>query len=202
MDMSLGLSLSHSLTLTQSVGLTLGQKLSLTQKLHRRFCGPEDDYRPDGDCPHCGRKLTPAEIVKGFNRNPDDYTTKCPRCKNRFAPRLLQKSAISSAQVAFYCPSQTLAHLTAEKTTVPVEEFRTTFAAVYQSALYHFGSLKAAFARVGQKYSLEPKVSAWQKKVYSFLGRLPDRIVADQARVSIREVRALRRARGVPAYCR
>ncbi len=206
MNMSLGLSLSHSQNLSQdrvhSQQQILGRTLNLTHRLVLRLRGIEDDYRPKGDCPRCERKLTPAEIVLGFNRDPNDYTTKCPECNCRFAPILITRSTVSSLQVPFYCRAQTLAELRTEMLDLSVDEFKTKQPAIYHSAVYHFGSLKTAFADVGMKYNLEPKIGKWQKKVLSFLGRLPDSLIASRANVSVGAVRKLRRENSIDSYRR
>ncbi len=206
MSMSLGLSLSHSQTLSQDIELSqkqiLGQTLGLTQKLVQRLRGIDEVYRPKGDCPRCERKLTPAEIVLGFNRDPNDFTTKCPRCNHRFAPILISRSIASSIQVPFFCRAQLLAQLQTEMTDLSVDEFKKSQPAIYRSATYHFGSLKTAFAEIGMKYNREPKVDKWQKKVLLFLGKLPDSLIASNANVSVGAVRKLRREKNIDAYRR
>lgn len=208
MSMSLGLGLCQTQTLSQRLEQKLEQKhalalrLSLVQRLARKLRGSDEDYRPKGTCPHCDRRLTPTEIVLWFNRNPNDLTTKCPRCKHRFQPILFAASAASSIQMPFYCPTQTLSMLRPEMVTVAFKEFKKVNAAIYRSAAYHFGSLKKAFEKVGMTYDLEPKVSSWQKKVLSFLGKLPDPVIASNANVPVREVRRLRKEKGIWPYRR
>jgi hypothetical protein len=180
----------------------LSLRLALEQKLVRRVHGSDEVYRPKGTCPNCDHRLTPAEIVLGFNRDPNDFTTKCPKCKKRFQPTLYATSVASSIQMPFYCPTQTLGMLKPEMVTVAFDEFKSQFTAIYRSATYHFGSLKVAFERVSLSYKSEPQVSSWQKKVMSFLGKLPDGVIASTARVSVREVRTLRKERGIGAYSR
>ncbi|OHA40524.1 MAG: hypothetical protein A3G59_01975 [Candidatus Taylorbacteria bacterium RIFCSPLOWO2_12_FULL_47_20] len=203
MGMSLSFSLAPQLTQRLEHKQVLAQQLSLSQKLALQIHGELEVYKPKGACPSCSRRLTPAEIVMGFNRNPDDYTTKCPKCKQRFEPRLVSSSSDwGSIEIPFFCQAQTLARLTSELAGVEIAVLKTTYAAIYRSAMYHFGSLKAAFKRVGLKYNLEPRVTSWQKKVYRFLGKLPDSLIASTANVSVREVRKLRQERNVAAYRR
>jgi len=197
-----------SLRLTQSLSQTLSplqllsQRLSLEQRLLRRVHGADEVYRPAGTCSNCSRRLTPAEIIRGFNRNANDFTTKCPKCKKRFAPQLVAASSVARVEMPFYCAMQTTGMLTAELASVALMEFKKTYASIYRSAVYHFGSLKAAFEKVGLTYSQEPKVSSWQKKIMSFLGKLPDQIIASTANVPLREVRALRKERRIEPYRR
>jgi len=120
MSMSLGLSQRQAPMLSQRLEQKLSQKhalslrLSLVQRLARRIRGKEEDYRPKGTCPSCSRRLSPAEIVLGFNRNPIDTTTKCPKCKHRFQPMLFAGHTGSSIEMPFYCPIQTLGMLKPE----------------------------------------------------------------------------------------
>ena len=209
MSLGCGLSLRQEPQLSTRLEQRLAHKqaltlrLSLVHKLARKVRG-EEDYRPKGTCPKCDRHLTPAEIVLGFNRNPNDVTTKCPKCKHRFEPILYAAShaGASSIQMPFYCPTQTLAMLKPEMTTVTFDEFKKTYTAIYRSAAYHFGSLKTAFAKINLIYKLEPRISAWKKKVLSFLGKLPDAVIASNVNASVREVRKLRKEKGIGAYRR
>lgn len=204
--MSMGMSLSLSPRLTQTLELSQGQRLtlrlSMVQRLALRLHGEEDSYRPKGTCPHCFRRLTPAEIMLGFNRNPNDLTTKCPRCKERFTPILIATGKASTIEVPFYCALQTLEMLKHDMVGTLLAEFKSTHASIYRSAIYHFGSLKAAFGRIGLKYTQEPRVNSWRKKVLSFLGKLPDAVIASNAHVSLRAIRKLRREKGISPYRR
>ena len=210
MSLGCGLSFRQEPQLSQRLEQKLAHKqaltlrLSLVQRLARKIRGAEEDYRPKGTCPKCDRRLTPAEIVLGFNRNPTDVTTKCPRCKHRFAPILFaaRLAGASSVEMPFYCPTQTLAMLKPEMASVAFDEFKKEYTAIYRSAAYHFGSLKAAFAKINLTYKLEPRISAWQKKVLSFLGKLPDAVIASNARTTVRAVRKLRKEKGIGPYRR
>ena len=87
-------------------------------------------------------------------------------------------------------------------TSMTFDQFKKAHMAVYRSAAYHFGSLKSAFAKVNLTYKGEPRVSSWQKKVLSFLGKLPDAVIASNVHASVREVRRLRKEKGIAAYRR
>lgn len=206
--MSMGMSLSLRPSLTQELSQQLSQeqrltlRLSLVQKLALRLHGKEDAYRPKGTCPNCLRRLTPAEIMLGFNHDPNDLTTKCPKCKHRFAPILVATGKASTIEMPFYCRIQTLEMLKHDMVGMLLAEFKSAYASIYRSALYHFGSLKAAFEQIGLRYTQEPRISAWQKKVLSFLGKLPDAVIANNANVSVREVRKLRKEKGIDPYRR
>ena len=196
--LSQSLDQSHRLDQRNSLAL----RLTLTQRLVRRINGDGCDYKPQGTCPSCQHRLTPSEIIRGFNRNPADYTTKCPKCSHRFQPIMVSRGVASVAQVPFLCPSQTLAILQPEMLGLSPELFRIRNPRVYHSALYHFGSLTGAFAKIKLKYRGELKISSWQKKVLSYLGKLPDPIIASAARVSVREVRKLRKEKEIAPYQR
>lgn len=204
MSFGMSMSMSQSMSLEQFLSpmQLLSHQLSLEAKLARRIHGDDEVYRPKGTCPHCEKQLKPAEIVKGFNRNPQDFTTRCPGCKRRFAPILVSSRSIGSIEIPFYCALQTLGMLKPEMIDIQFEEFKRRMPTIYRSAFYHFGSLKAAFSRIKLSYKHEPRVSSWQKKVFSFLGRLPDKTIASSANVSVSEVRKLRKEKGVSPYRR
>jgi hypothetical protein len=180
----------------------LSLRLSLQQQLHRRLFGSDEVYKPYGICPSCGFRLKPVDIIRGFTRNPEDITTKCPRCKKRFLPILCGGNSAARIEVPFYCAAQTQARLIPEMANFSPSFLRSQEAAIYRSAMYHFGSLKAGFALNGIAYTKEPRLSTWQTKVLKFLGRLPDKLIADTARVGLRQVRKLRQEKHIPAYRR
>lgn len=200
MGMELGLrqSLHTRLETSLSIEQKLDQKLRIQQALLLALRG--EHYKPEAGCPKCGKKLSRGEILRGFRRDPNDYTTRCPRCKFRFTPRLVNWGLASRTELPFYCPMQTLNQLYGHETFSP-SEMRSHNQAVYHSAIYHFGSLKQAFAKIGVKYRFaEPKAKKWEKKVKPFLGRAPDTMIASAAGVSVREIRQLRLDLGIGAY--
>ena len=155
-------------------------------------------YEPGGECPRCGTKPTPGEIILGFNRDPRDFTTKCPRCRTRFEARLICVGNGSKIEVRFYCPSQVLDQLRGLERRTP-EQVSHDLPGVYQSAITHHGSLTAAFRMIGVAYALEVPVS-WKDKVAPFLGRLSDAAIARAANCRVAEIRALRRKAGIPKF--
>jgi hypothetical protein len=71
---------------------------------------------------------------------------------------------------------------------VPFDELVMT--AYGRSALVHFGSLSAAFAKVGIEYTAEAeKRKGWQDRIATFLGRVPDTLIAEVVGVSVTTVR-------------
>lgn len=205
--MELRLSLGHRLRQTQSLAQTLrltqeqrhlliqravSHRLALLEALR------EERYEPRGDCPRCSRKLTPAEILRGFNRDPEDFTTGCTACGHRFEPKLICFGANFSLELPFFCSSQTLAQLSGKEALSP-ETFARAHPALYRSAIVHHGGLRRAFALVGIAYPYK-EVPDWMRKVEPFLGRMPDTVIAECADVLVRRIRRLRRSLGIGRY--
>jgi len=207
----LGIALGHRLAQRHELRLTLTQRLEarhrlilarmeLAQALHGQT------YNQRGNCTNCGCHLTPGEILEGFSHSPTDTTTKCPRCQTRFQPILIAwgQGKVSSIQVPYYCPSQTLHALKGQETKKP-EEIAQALPGVYQSALLHFGSLRVAFAKVGERigriieYAFGD-IEGWKVKVGPFLGQLPDTVIAEIVGVSSTTIEKMRRREGISRY--
>jgi hypothetical protein len=199
MKLSMGCSQNLSVRPEQrlSVGLrlTVKQRLAVqTQKLKLRLellqVVRAERYEPHAVCPRCTRRLTPLEILHGFNRDPNDYTTKCPNCGHRFAPQLISFGEGSRMELPFLCGAQTLAQLPGLEM-IPQSGLKRTSPSIYHSALYHFGSLKSAFKKIGVDYRCE-EVADWRDKIRPFLGKLPDTVIAVCADVSPSAIRRMR----------
>ncbi|OGI16966.1 MAG: hypothetical protein A3J63_00980 [Candidatus Moranbacteria bacterium RIFCSPHIGHO2_02_FULL_40_12b] len=171
----------------------LGLRLRLIGKIHR------ETYKPHAVCPKCSRRLTPLQIIKGFKRNVNDYTTRCPRCHNRFEPEIICKSASSSTTLRFFCPVQTVGQLYGKEKLSPTE-IQKNYPALYQSAIAHFGGLTQAFKEIGKSYRFKEPVVKWEKKVKQFLGLLPDSVIACLVQVKYNEVRKLRLRLNIRRY--
>lgn len=200
MSMGMGMSMGQHLEARMEQRITtaqrLDQQLSVRLELLEALHG--ERYHPVGDCPQCNRKLTKVEILKGFNDSPTDFTTRCTGCGHRFQPKLIHSTALSRAELPFFCPGQTLYQLRG-KETVPAEELQRTAPAIYRSAMVHFGSLAAAFSRNGVTYALE-KIEHWKAKVRGFLGKLTDKLIAECVGAPAKEVRAYRRELQIPCF--
>lgn len=176
----------------------LGHVFSLRMELIEALRG--ERYRPRGICPSCGRKLKPEEIIAGFNRDPNDFTTKCPGCGTRFQPILICFGREMNIELPFFCSAQTLAQMRG-KEALPPEEFAWRHPAIYRAAIVHHGGVRQAFAKIGIEYPFEEALD-WRNKIRPFLGRLPDTIVAKCANVSARVIGAMRRKLGVKRYAK
>lgn len=201
--MSLGFRLRQTQRLAQSLRLSHEQRHQLAQRALSRRLGliealREERYEPKASCPRCDRKLTPLEIIRGFNRDPNDYTTGCSACGHRFEPKLICQGANFSLEIPFFCSSQTLAQLPGLET-LPPDEFLRLHPAVYRSAIVHHGGIRKAFAQIGIVYPFE-EIHDWKSKVEPFLGRVPDTMIAECADVSVSAVRRHRRSLGVRRY--
>lgn len=198
-----GMSFVLTQSLRQEVRLTQDQRMVVAQKLLQIrldlvHAVHGEEYRPHGRCPVCQHNLSAYEIAKGFNNDPTDYNTTCPKCKQRFAPRLYQSSASGRVEHAFYCPSQTLAQLE-PLGAVPYDVLRSKYSSVCASAKVHFGGLKQAFAKAGVEYAFAPDLE-WRNQIGPFLGKLPDTVIAEFVDASPKAIGALRRERGIPRY--
>lgn len=173
---------------------TFGLRLALVGELR-------EPYKPKGDCPSCGREMTPAEIIRGFNQDPRDFTTCCTKCGCRFPPRLILAggSGIGRVEMAFYCAIQTLDQLRGKEHLLP-KTIAKSSPAVYRSAIIHFGSLKSAFKKDGVDYPYEEEVNDWKNKIQPFLGRLPDTVIADCVDKPVGIIRKMRKDLGICRY--
>ena len=191
------LRVEQRLTLAQRLqvqALTLSVRLALLDELHG------ERYDIQNKCPSCERFIEPIEILRGFRRDPNDFTTVCPGCKERFQPRLICRFRNGGyAELAFFCPSQTTHQISALGSRTP-QEILKQVPALYRSALLHFGSLRSAFKTINIDYSFGETAEDWMGKVELFLGRLPDTVIAEAVNVSVGKIRTLRRNMNVRRY--
>lgn len=203
MSISMGHRLHHSVQIAQSLRLSKairvqiqGRALQLRLGLIGALRG--EQYTPRGTCPSCGRKMTALEIIKGFNTDPNDFSTLCSGCNTRFQPQLVCFGNGSSLELPFWCDCQTLYHLQGKETMSP-EKLMVEHPAIYRSAIVHHGGIKQAFAKNGVAYPFK-EISDWKSKVGAFLGKLPDTVIAECASVSVRAVRKVRNDLGIARY--
>jgi len=200
--MNMELSLGHraELRVDQRVALETRQtqlRLELISALHDR------QYQPDNQCPSCSHKMTLLEILHGFNDDPLDRTTECPKCHARFNCALVTYTAAARLELAFYCPSQTL-HFLGEMAGAELmtpEEIEKAAPAYYHSAIAHFGSLKSAFEKTGAEYLFRetPTEAVVKARLQPFFGKLTDKIIAEVAGLAASKIRAWRREAGIKA---
>ncbi len=193
--MQLGLSMSLSQHLDQQLQLSQSQKLSMRNEL--RDAMGDKPWHPKAVCHFCSKRLTNEEILKGFLDDPNDTTTECPKCKQRFQPLLTRWESSSEMSLMFYCELQTLDRLQDMERLNP-NDIRSKNASLYESALSHFGSLSAAFKRLGIKYARAQK--AWKDKVRPFLGDYPDALIAECVGVSRSSVQKYRTDLGIGSW--
>lgn len=162
----------------------IGLRLELIQELRGM------DFQIDARCPNCGRKLNVAEVLKGFNRDPRDFNTTCPRCRHRFVSELIHKLPAGHIRLPFLCPTQTLDALSRLRHLKP-EEMQKENPAAFNSAIVNFGSIENAFKEAQVEYQFE-KMLSWKNKVIPFLGRLPDVEIARCVAVNTAVISRLR----------
>lgn len=203
MEMSMGQRLRQSQRLGQSLRFSQEQRLLLqshcfNSRLALIKALRDEEYKPKAKCPSCGRELTPVEILKGFNQDPNDFTTGCSGCGHRFEPRLVCLGDYGTIELPFWCDSQTLARLRGLESLSPLE-LSNKHPAVYRSAIIHHGGFYRAFEKIGINYPFE-EISDWKEKITPFFGRLPDTIIAECVNVSARVIRRIRQKLGISRY--
>lgn len=188
---------------TQEIRLTQEQRIliqtqtfSLRLELIQALRG--EKYEPSATCPFCSRQLTPIEIIRGFNQNPNDFTTCCSGCGHRFEPRLICFFDGSRIELPFFCNCQALDQLQGKKDLAP-ERFARDFPGLYRSLIVHHGGLRQAFAKIDVEYNFE-EISDWRHKIQLFLGRLPDTTIAELVHVSANTIRHMRKKQGIERY--
>jgi len=170
----------------------LSARLALVQALRG------EKYEPKAKCPECGRDLTAVEIIRGFNQNPNDFTTRCTRCGFRFEPKLICFGKGSKMELPFYCDSQALNQLRGLQN-LTAEELATKHPAIYRSSIVHNGGIRQAFAKIGIDYQHE-EIHDWKNKIKPFLGKLPDTIVAECVDVPVSAIRRIRKKLGIERF--
>ena len=158
----------------------------------------EERYVPKAECPKCLRQLTPIEIICGFNRDPNDYTTCCSACGHRFEPKLICFYDGGQMELPFFCDSQALSQLHGKENISP-DELARKHPAIYRSAIVHHGTITGAFRKIGIEYRFE-EVSDWKNKIKPFLSSMPDTAIAECVGVSVSTVSAMRKKLGKPRY--
>lgn len=203
----IGMSLSHRVRQTQVVAQSLRLSHAVLIKVQSFVLGlrlelirdlRDERYEPKATCPKCNRAMTAIEIVRGFNRDPNDYTTCCSACGHRFEPSLVCFGHGSSLTLPFFCAAQTLDQLPGKENTPPAQ-FEKQYPAIYRSAIFHHGGIRQAFAKVGLVYPFED-IADWKAKIRPFLGRLPDTVIAECVDKSVSIIRKMRRDMGVGRY--
>lgn len=192
------LGLSRSLVLSQTQRFSLRNRLfELRMELIKELRG--EKFIPKGKCPKCGRELTPIEIIRGFNQDPNDFTTACSGCGERFKPIVICHAGEGIAfELPFYCPCQTLEQMQGKEIFSP-EQLCRQHPAIYRSAIVHYGGIKKAFSQIGIAYPFE-EISDWKSKVMPFLGRLSDVVIAGCVGVNVQIIRNLRKNMGIARY--
>ncbi len=195
MQMSFRLTQEHRITYSHDIALAMA-RLQLRRDLVEAVHGAS--FSPRASCPACEHALTDYEIMKGFKDDPHDYTTGCPKCQHRFFPRLARATGSGSAEVAFFCPTQTLDQLP-RLVSASLDDFRTTHAGIYNSAIVHFGGLRQAFKKIGLTYAYEADLD-WRVQVVPFLGKMADTVIAELVGAPVTAVRKLRKHFGIAVY--
>jgi len=201
--------LHHELKLKQTLEQRLQHQIALETRLTQlriELIAALYDrrYTPDARCPTCEHRMTLLEILKGFNEDPLDRTTKCPKCDKRFFCQLVAHAGEVQMELAFYCPSQVRYFLRTNSylNLLTPEEFQQNNPAYYHSAIAHFGTLCTAFKLEGLSYTFVelPEDEVVRLRIKPFLGKLTDKAVAEATGLSIAKIRGWRRSAHIAPY--
>lgn len=205
--MQLSLRPSHRLVQHQSqvIRLSQVQRTVISQRVHSlllQLVGAlrMERYTPMGRCPNCSKRLTSLEILRGFSRDVNDFTTACPKCGMRFLPSLIAISGYAAVELPYYCPMQVLPMLEG-KSRIGPDDLARLHPAEYRSAIVHWGTIRNALAQLGISYTFE-EVPGWEQKVLPFLGKLPDAVIARCVNVSAAVISRMRTKRRIRAFKR
>ena len=177
---------------------------SLKKELRRDNVGV--DIRPTYDGvglePTCYCDLERGDINQGFSGDPKDFSWKCPKCHNVFHPRLITSEMNGHTEWTFFGPAQTLDQLRNHAEMLDQQEFKRQSEALYRSAVINFGSLSAAYKAIGVIYPHKEtkEIHAWKKIVSTYLGHLPDALIAGAVGKSVSTIRRLRKTLNIPAF--
>ena len=199
MELGMSLSCSQNLELSQAQRLELAQGHQLALRLTLISALRDETYQPEATCPRCYHELLPIEIIHGFRADPNDFTTCCPRCQERFLANLNWSNAYAREELRFYCAMQTQAMLSGKEALSP-EIFKREHQAIYHSAIAHYGLLKNAFAVIGITYPFDEIADA-KSKIEPFLGKLFDTTIANLSGIDVKVVRQMRKSAKIPG-CR
>lgn len=181
----------------QRIRLEQGYRLELRLQLIHALRGEE--YLLASKCPDCSAELEPIDIIRGFNKNPSDFTTGCPQCGKRFEPRVVCFDHGERIEFDLYCNAQMLATLPGKEHLSP-EQFAREYPGIYRSAIVHHGSIHTAFATIGIAYEWSEERHGWENKIMSFLGELPDTVIARCSGVPVSRIRETRHRLGIARY--
>ncbi|MBI3421138.1 MAG: hypothetical protein HY006_03675 [Candidatus Sungbacteria bacterium] len=187
----------------QEVRLTMEQRAEIRSyqlQLQIELSGAvrDEKYTPKAHCPQCYRELTANEILAGFLRDVNDFTTKCSGCGHRFEPKLICFGDAGKIELQFYCGPQAQNRLRSVSHLRPADIAR-EYPSEYRSAAMHYGTVKAMFKEMGIEYLFD-ELEGWQAKVQPFLGRMPDTIVARCVGATPRDIKKLRQAANISTY--
>lgn len=158
-----------------------------------------EQYVPKAQCPECSKDMSPAEIIAGFNNDPQDFTTMCPKCKCRFPANIICFGNGTKIELPFYCDIQTVEQLRDKEFLSPAEIAR-QYPAIYRSAIAHRGGLVQAFAIIGIDYPFKEELSGWKNKIRPFLGRMTDKMIAEVVGVSSATIAKMRKELDIPRF--
>ncbi len=191
-----------SMSMRQSINLRQEQRMDqrMQQKIQMKLellmsqlvsISREFVFKPKAVCPFCRTRLTESQIIEGFLPDPNDYTTLCPSCETRFVCNLSNPDI----ELQFLCPDQSL-HAIKDLSKKAPEWFKKHEPSAYRSAVYHFGSLKSAFEKLGIRYN-HNEDAIWIDKIKDFLGLVSDVKIAESVAQPVSKIRSLRKAYGI-----
>jgi len=200
----MGLGIGHGLHLGQEIALKISieQKRGYMLEMQLALSGLKSGEKLEitERCPGCNVELKPIEVLEGFSSDPTDLDTTCPHCGKKFRPKMraVRFGSRNVEHYQLYCPAQTL-HALRSHCKLPPFEIERANAALYRSAILHFGTLKAAMKEARITYRFTEKMD-WKVKLAPILGRVPDVMFAKYAGVSPATVGKYRRMLGIRRF--
>lgn len=100
---------SMMLAMSMSTSLRQEQRLKMSTQLKQAVqLTIETVLTIKALCPQCGKDLEMRDIEAGWNDDPLDFTTQCPRCDHRFVSEIVTEHRVTkaTASYSYLCPSQ------------------------------------------------------------------------------------------------
>jgi len=197
--------LKRKLTLERDMRFTIRQKLKIKQiELLRSMmllgCLHDEKYELVQDCPLCSERLTPLEVIDGFNDNMRKTVIKCFHCNFEFNPVYRRFTRRTLFVGTFLCQIQTLHKLKITKLSkYDTAEIRRRNMDLYYSAILNFGSLSNAYNEIGIEYPRE-EIEGWNQIVVPFLGKIKDKTAAIACGTSTKQITFLRNNLEIDRY--
>jgi hypothetical protein len=180
------------------------QQFALCQDL-REAIG-ESEFFPQTACssPGCLGMAEAARVLEWIRAGMPEAPLRCLVCTASIVLRpYLRRAGFftgSAMELPLYRAEEALERLRAQAET-PFSRLRSEYGGLYHSTILQFGGLREGFVRLGVTYADVASLD-WRVQVESFLGALPDAVIARIVHAPVGEIRKRRQRTGKPAYTR